>query len=58
MMKSKVNLGIFLLSSFLKIYIENVCRYIVLVPNVSLEPFMYACLLLHVNIENLLITVI
>lgn len=33
------------------IYVENVCRYTVLIPNIRLEPFMYACLL-HVNTEN------
>lgn len=38
--------------SEMKIYVENICKYILLAPNIRLEPLMYACLLLHVTTQN------
>lgn len=38
--------------SEMKIYVENICKYLLLAPDVRLEPLMYACLLLHVTTQD------
>lgn len=38
--------------SEMKIYVENMCKYLLLAPDVRLEPLMYACLLLHVTTQD------